>query len=149
PGMDGLQLQQEVARLALPIATIVMTGNADVPLAVRAIKAGAFHFIEKPINFTELFELLPRAFDLAQEKFEALDKRRRARELLDTLTPRELEVARLVALGQSNKATANDLSLSHRTVEVHRAKVMDKLKTPSVAALVRLMQDAGADTMSK
>ncbi len=138
PEMDGLELQRRLTELGIRIPVIVMTGHGDVPIAVEALKAGATDFREKPFNDEQLLAAVR----------EALTASRRAREeqaavaaiaaRQSTLTPREREVmARLVA-GQPNKVIAYDLGSSPRTVEVHRARVMEKMGARSLPDLVRM-----------
>ena len=139
PGMSGLELQQRMAarqRYHLPL--IFVTGHGDVQMAVRAVQAGAFDFIEKPFNDQDLLDRVQRAIahDAVQRERENLH--RQLRERFATLTVRERQVLDLVTQGQSNKAVANELGLSAKTVEFHRAKVMEKLHARSLADLVKL-----------
>ena len=139
PGIDGLQLQEEIERRRVPVSTIIITGHADVALAVRAIKAGAFDVVEKPFNNQKLLSLLPMAFSAAEKKVERLHATEQAHTLLTALSPREREVADLVGKGLSNKLVAQQLGLSIRTVELHRAHVMDKLGVTTVAGLMQIL----------
>ena len=139
PGMSGLELQQRLAerhRWHLPL--IFVTGHGDVQMAVRAVQAGAFDFIEKPFNDQDLLDRVQRAIahDAAQRT--RLEHSREQRARFESLTAREREVLDLVVTGQSNKAVANVLGLSAKTVEFHRAKVMEKLHVRSLADLVKL-----------
>jgi len=139
PGMSGLELQQRLAtrqRYHLPL--IFVTGHGDVQMAVRAVQAGAFDFIEKPFNDQDLLDRVQRAIahDAMQRGRE--QQRQQLRDRFDALTAREREVLDLVVQGQSNKAVANALGLSAKTVEFHRAKVMEKLQARSLADLVKL-----------
>jgi two-component system, LuxR family, response regulator FixJ len=139
PGMSGLDLQAELAQRKIHIPILIITGYAEVPLAVRAMKAGAFDFIEKPFSDQTLLDRIRAA--VAHD--EVLRRRRTARrkieELLSFLTPREHDVLNRVVTGKSNKVIAAELSLSTKTVEVHRAHVMEKLKADSLADLIRLV----------
>jgi FixJ family two-component response regulator len=146
PGMDGLELQEQTIRRHIPVSTIVITGHADVALAVRAMKAGAFDLLEKPFDNQRLLELLPRALAAAKEKLRRIQAMERAHGLLATLSPRERQVAELVSGGLPNKLIADRLSLSVRTVELHRAHVMDKLGVATVAALMQILFDTRAQT---
>jgi two-component system response regulator FixJ len=139
PGMSGLDLQAELGQRKIHIPILIITGYAEVPLAVRAMKAGAFDFIEKPFSDQTLLDRIRAA--VAHD--EVLRRRRTARrkieELLSFLTPREHDVLNRVVTGKSNKVIAFELSLSTKTVEVHRAHVMEKLKADSLADLIRLV----------
>jgi two-component system, LuxR family, response regulator FixJ len=143
PDMDGLELQAEVARRGIRLPIVVMTGHGDVPIAVRAMKAGAADFIEKPFADDVLIESVRRALLLAatadRESTEATETRRR----LETLTVREREVLEGMVAGRPNKVIAHDLGISPRTVEIHRARVMDKMQARSLSALVRMALAAG------
>jgi len=138
PGMSGLDLQNELQARKLQIPILIITGYAEVPLAVRAMKAGAFDFIEKPFSDQTLLDRIRAA--VAQD--EVARRRRTAREPVEArmrlLTPRERDVMERVISGMSNKLIAADLNLSMKTVEVHRAHVMEKLQAGSLADLIRL-----------
>ena len=144
PGMDGLELQAELNRRGVHMPLVIMTGHADVPIAVRAMKAGAVDFIEKPFSDEVLLDTVRRAWAVAaaaSRQTEAVDETRRR---LDTLTARERDVFDLVVAGRANKAIAHDLGISPRTVEIHRARVMDKMQAPSLSALVRMALAIGS-----
>jgi two-component system response regulator FixJ len=137
PGMDGIELVRELARRNIHLPVVLISGHADVPMAVAAIKAGAEDFIEKPVDDAQLLaainRCLARAFnDLAREQT-VLELRRQ----LDRLTPRELEVMDLVVQGFTSAAIAARLGISIRTIESYRVQIMDKMQAPSVAVLVR------------
>jgi two-component system response regulator FixJ len=138
PGMSGLDLQAELAARRIHIPILIITGYAEVPLAVRAMKAGAFDFIEKPFSDQTLLDRIRAA--VAHD--EGGRRRRAARadveRRLRLLTARERDVLSRVVTGKSNKVIAADLELSTKTVEVHRAHVMEKLKAGSLADLIRL-----------
>ena len=142
PGMSGLDLQAELNERGAPIPLVFITGHGDVPMAVDAMKSGALDFIEKPFRDQDLLDRVHQAL--------AWDKERRAenlqtlaiRERLATLTPRETEVMERVVQGQANKVIAMDLNVSQRTVEIHRARVMEKMGVRSVAKLVRAVEAA-------
>ena len=138
PDMDGLELQQEIVRRGYPISIIVITGHGDVPLAVRAMKAGAIDFIEKPFDDEFLLSSVRRALDLGHQKQNAAAETQAALKLLSLLTPRERSVMEQLVAGRPNKIAAYELGISPRTIEIHRANIMDKLKTRSVADLVRI-----------
>lgn len=146
PGMSGLDLQAELARLQINIPILIITGYAEVPLAVRAMKAGAFDFIEKPFSDQTLLDRIRAAVALD----EVARKRRTARDQvvarMRLLTQRERDVMERVITGKSNKIIAAELSLSMKTVEVHRAHVMEKLQADSLADLIRLCLLANEET---
>ena len=143
PDMDGLELQAELRSRGVRLPVIIMTGHGDVPIAVRAMKAGAVDFIEKPFSDEVLLASVRRALELGarakNESEEADDTRMR----LETLTAREREVLEGVVAGRPNKVIAYDLGISPRTVEIHRARVMDKMDARSLSALVRMALAAG------
>lgn len=139
PGMSGLDLQNELAQRQIEIPILIITGYAEVPLAVRAMKAGAFDFIEKPFSDQTLLDRIRAAVALDE-----VGRRRRAardevKARLELLTPRERDVMSRVVSGRSNKLIAAELQLSTKTVEVHRAHVMEKLKADCLADLIRLV----------
>ena len=138
PGMDGLELQEHLKAKGIRIPVIIVTAFANVPMAVRAIQAGAFDFIEKPFEGADLLERIRRA--LVQEQQQAQDERQLAqtRDRLDSLTPRERQVMELVVSGKLNKQIAAELGISMKTVENHRARVMEKMQAESLAELVRM-----------
>ena len=146
PGMSGLELQERLAaRRGYHVPIIFITGHGDVQMAVRAVQAGAFDFVEKPFNDQDLLDRIQRAIahDAGQRGKEA--QRSQLKALFAGLTPREREVLDLVVEGLSNKAVANALGLSAKTVEVHRAKVMEKLHARSISDLVKMaMQNQAA-----
>ncbi len=139
PGMSGLELQERLAaRRAYHVPIIFITGHGDVQMAVRAVQTGAFDFVEKPFNDQDLLDRIQRAivFDAEQRGKEV--QRAQLRSLFSSLTPREREVLDRVVEGLSNKAIANSLGLSAKTVEVHRAKVMEKMHARSLSDLVKM-----------
>lgn len=138
PEMDGLELQEELSRRGIGIPVIIMTAHGDVPLAVRAMKAGAADFIEKPFDEGTLIESVRRALASSTRSAEHLAETAALRERLAELTAREREVFERVATGKPNKTVAFDLGISQRTVEIHRAHVMDKLDARNLADLVRI-----------
>jgi FixJ family two-component response regulator len=139
PGMSGLELQETLRARAVRLPVIIITGHGDIAMAVRAMKAGAADFIEKPFNEQVLLDAVHRA--LAQSRADAPAPGANRAEIearAATLTPREREVMLLIAEGRPNKVVATRLGLSTRTVEVHRAKVMEKMNARSLAELVRM-----------
>ena len=143
PGMSGLDLQAELARRGVELPTIVITGHAEVSMAVRAVKAGAIDFIEKPFSDQLLLDRVRQALEIDLEAREVRRRREDARRRLATLTAREREVLDLVAAGKANKEIASALGVSPKTVEVHRAHVMSKMCVDSLAELIRITLLAG------
>jgi len=138
PGMSGLELQQQLARKQIQSALVVMTGQGNVPMAVDAMRAGAVHFIEKPIDPQTLLEVLDEALDRREEIAEQRADREEALARLERLTPREREVLTLLVEGHLNKVIAGRLGISTRTAEHHRAHIMAKMQAPTLSHLVRL-----------
>jgi len=137
PGSSGLELQESLIRSGHDVPIIFISGHADVPSSVRAIKAGAVDFLQKPVNDQVLLDTIHRALlrdrDARRDRAESADLRLR----FDTLTPRERDVLRLVIQGRPNRQIARDLGISARTVKGHRGRVMEKTQAGSVAELVR------------
>jgi two-component system response regulator FixJ len=144
PGMSGLDLQAELMRRGGGLPTIVITGHAEVPMAVRAVKAGAVDFIEKPFSDQLLLDRVRQALEIDRQDREVRRRREDAQRRLEGLTAREREVLGLVVAGKANKEIAADLGLSPKTVEVHRAHVMTKMDVDSLAELIRVAILAGA-----
>jgi two-component system, LuxR family, response regulator FixJ len=144
-GMSGLGLLEEFSRQEIPLPAIVMSAYGDVPMVVRAMKAGALNFLEKPCRDQQLWEAIQEAlqWDSAHRRQTAL--RSKVRHRLERLTTGEHDVLRLLADGKSNRAIAADLNLSVRTIEVRRAKLMKKMKAESLAELIRLTLAADPD----
>ena len=146
PGMSGLDLQAELHRRGIGLPTIVLTGHAEVPMAVRAVKAGAIDFIEKPFSDQLLLDRVGQGIEMDREARESRARRADVLRRLSLLTQREREVLDLVVGGRANKEIAATLGLSTKTVEVHRSHVMDKMRASSVAELVRLVLVAQSGT---
>ncbi len=138
PEMSGLELQQHLNRIGCMLPVIFITGHGDVPMAVQAMKGGAFEFIQKPFRDQDLLDRINDALRLDAGNRKDMARRSEVLERLASLTPRERQVMDLVVEGGANKVIAIDLGLSERTVEIHRAKVMEKMGARSVAHLVRL-----------
>jgi FixJ family two-component response regulator len=142
PGLSGLQLQQELNRRGETLPIIFITGHGDVPMAVNAVKSGAFHFLEKPFKDEQLLALIEQAATLCALPGAAATRGRCAAAKLATLTQREREVMNLVVGGLKNKQIAETLHISVKTVEAHRARAMEKMDVNSVAELVRATLEA-------
>lgn len=138
PGMSGFDLQQVLLQRQITIPIVIITGYAEVPLAVRAMKAGAFDFIEKPFSDQTLLDRIRAAVAQDEETRRRATVRAELEARLRLLTARERQVLLRVVAGKSNKQIAAELNLSPKTVEVHRAHVMEKLKVASLADLIRV-----------
>jgi two-component system, LuxR family, response regulator FixJ len=149
PGMDGLELQQSLTGRGLSFPLIVITGHGDVPLAVRAMKAGAVDFIEKPFTSEAILNSLDMALSRLAAPSEPDPTATTAAAKLALLSPREREVLEGLLAGLPNKTIAYDLAISPRTVEIHRARVMDKMGARSLSELVRLALAAGVRPSSQ
>jgi len=143
PNMDGLELQQQLIARSLDFPLIVITGHGDVPLAVRAMKAGAVDFIEKPFASEAILSSLQAALSRLTASEEEDLVRAAAAAKLALLSPRQLQVLKCLLAGLPNKSIAYDLEISPRTVEIHRARVMDKMGARSLSELIRLALAAG------
>jgi FixJ family two-component response regulator len=146
PEMSGLEVQQELNRRGAMLPVLLITGHGDVPMAVQAMKNGAFEFLQKPFRDQELIDGINRALRKDADGREALARVAELERRAEALTPREREVMKHVVDGRANKVIAIDLGLSERTVEIHRANVMEKMQAQSVAHLVKmsmLLSDAG------
>ncbi len=142
PEVDGLELQRRLKEKGIALPIVIMTGHADVPLAVQAMKLGAMDFIEKPFSDDVMLGAISRALAAVQEPEEGGESGKiRAR--LDALSDRERQVLQGLLAGHPNKTIAYDLGLSPRTVEVHRANVMTKMAATSLSELVRMALKAG------
>jgi len=143
PGMSGLELQQQLNLRGAVVPVIFMTGHGDIPMAVEAMQHGAFDFLQKPFRDQDLLDRIQRAIVKDGELRQSLGEHARIKAHLESLTPREREVLDLMTQGKQNKSIAQDLGVSPRTVEIHRARVMEKMDAQSVAELVRMMLDLG------
>ena len=138
PDGDGIDILQQLVDRGVAACTIIMTGHGDVPMAVKAMRIGASDFVEKPFDPDEMLQAIERAISQFQASSKSKDSQAVARERLSRLTPRETEVMQQLVLGRPNKIIAYELKLSPRTVEVHRARVMEKTEAKSLSGLVRL-----------
>ena len=139
PGMSGLDLQQALARRGALLPIIFLSAHGDIPAAVRAVQNGALEFFEKAADPTLLLNRVHEAFEIDRQRRRRLARRSQIEEMLNRLTRREREVMELVAVGKANKVIAEDLVLSAKTIEHHRAHMTSKLRVASVAALVKLL----------
>ena len=143
PGMDGLQLQASLIERGIRLPVVLMTGHGDVPMAVRAMKAGAVDFLEKPFEDTQLLDAVHRALDANRRALEAAAHCNEAARRVALLTQREHEVLNLLVAGNSSKEIALALGTSPRTIDVHRARVFHKLEVGTLPDMVRLVLAAG------
>jgi two-component system response regulator FixJ len=143
PDMSGVELIRKLASGGLTIPSILITGHGDVPMAVEAMKAGASDFIEKPFDETVIVDAIRRASERLGNEVAGVETADEIRGRLETLSDRERQVFAQVVAGQPNKAIAFNLDISPRTVEVHRANVMTKMKATSLPELVRMSLAVG------
>lgn len=146
PGMSGLELQQELAARSAEIPVVVLTGHGDVESARTALKAQAVDFLLKPFKEQDLLAAIESAFSRERARLAHRDRALADRHVLATLTAREREVAALLATGAQNLEIADKLGISPRTVEIHKARCMEKLRARSIADIVRLADRTGLRT---
>jgi FixJ family two-component response regulator len=144
PGMSGLTFQKELARLGIALPVIFITGHGDIPMSVRAMKAGAVEFLTKPFHPQELLDAIHTGIERDREKRREAVLVAELRERYATLTERERQILALVVVGRANKQIAAELDLSEMTVKVHRGQVMRKMKAASLPELVRMADRLGA-----
>jgi FixJ family two-component response regulator len=140
PGTSGLELQEYLTRINIPLPVILMTGFGDIPMSVKGMKAGAVDFLTKPIRHQDLIDAVATALRMDQDRRHDLAQITRLRERYALLTPRERQVMVLVASGSMNKQVASELSISEVTVKMHRGSVMRKMGAKSVATLARMAE---------
>jgi len=145
PGMSGIELQQQLNLRGAAIPVIFITGHGDIPMAVEAMQHGAFDFLQKPFRDQDLIDRIQRALERDARNRTVLAQHVRIRERLESLTPREREVLTLMTRGKPNKVMAAELGVSQRTVEIHRARVMEKSGANSLAHIVRMVMDLEAE----
>jgi FixJ family two-component response regulator len=143
PGMSGIDLQKEMEKRKIDLPIVFITGYGDVPTSVEAMKGGAVDFLTKPFNAKALIDAVGRAMARARGDEKRRLQRTAVEKRIGTLTPRELEVMKLVIKGMLNKQIASELGTSIKTIKVHRSRVMQKMEAESVADLVRLAERAG------
>jgi RNA polymerase sigma factor (sigma-70 family) len=140
PGTSGIQLQEQLADAGVQIPIIFITGHGNIPMSVKAMKAGAVDFIEKPFEDQKLIDAIHMAIARSKQLRKQQAELNKLQQRVYSLTPREHEVFRLVVSGMLNKQIAGDLGMSEKTVKVHRARVMQKMKAASLADLVRMAE---------
>jgi two-component system, LuxR family, response regulator FixJ len=146
PEMSGLEVQQQLNRNGSMLPVILVTGHGDIPMAVQAMKDGAFDFLQKPFRDQDLIDRINAALKQDAQNRESVDRLADLRQRAESLTPREREVMGYVVDGKANKVIAIDLGLSERTVEIHRANVMEKMGARSVAHWVKMHLTLGGDS---
>jgi FixJ family two-component response regulator len=138
PGMSGLELQEHLIAESIPMPISFITGHGDVSMAVTTMKKGAVDFIEKPFKENELHNLVEKMLIKARESYKEASLQKNNQSLLSKLTGRERQVLERIVAGRLNKQIADDLTISIKTVEAHRANIMEKLNVSTVADLLRL-----------
>ena len=147
PGISGLDLQEELRQQGFVLPVIIITGHADVPMAVRAFKSGAYDFIEKPFNDQHLIDRIQQAIEKSRSQKVSIQRQQEAANRLKKLSSREKQVLDCIVAGSSNKTMARELEISVKTIETHRANLMSKMKAGSISELVRiaLLAERGAE----
>jgi FixJ family two-component response regulator len=146
PGIDGLQLQERLRDKPCSAPIVFLTGHGDIPMSVRALKAGAANFLTKPVDQSDLFAAVNEAVQQDAQRRATAGAVEAVQARMACLTPREHEIMRWVITGALNKQIANRLSISEKTVKIHRARVMKKLEVTSVVELVQLCRQAGVES---
>jgi FixJ family two-component response regulator len=149
PGLNGMELQEVLIQSGREEQLVFVTGHGDISMCSQAMKAGAVDFLPKPFADDQLLECVARALSRSSDQRHRSAEKSGARRLIDSLTPRESEVMRMVVAGMLNKQIAGNLDIAEKTVKVHRGRVMQKLGVTSVAQLVRLGQRAGMGAMDE
>ena len=143
PGVSGLDFQGQLTKLGIHLPIVFMTGHGDIPMSVRAMKAGAVDFLAKPFRDQDMLDAVSTAIGLDRERKAAQEAAGRLRDLYTALTPRESEVMRYVTKGLLNKQIAGEMGLADITVKIHRGNVMRKMGAKSLADLVRMAEHLG------
>jgi len=145
PGMDGIAMAEQLSDAPMPPPIVFLSAHGDVPATVRAMRDGAIDFLEKPVQEDALFEAIGRAVARSREQVSRLEGLRELREKYETLTPRERQVFALVVSGLINKEVAWELGVCEKTIKVHRARVVEKMKARSLPDLVRMAARLGIE----
>jgi FixJ family two-component response regulator len=143
PGLSGLELQDELQKDGVILPIIFITGHGDIPMSVKAMKAGAMDFLQKPVKDKDLLKAIEQALARASQVRAEREEGEEIQSRINTLTPREREVMTLVVRGLLNKQVASELGIVEKTIKVHRARIMDKMRVNSLAELVRLAERVG------
>ena len=147
PGLDGLEVQRRLNERGVTLPVVIITGHGDIAMAVQALRAGATDFLEKPVSRGRLLESVARAIDIARNARQDQRERSDIGIRLDALTTRERQVLEQLVMGRTNKAVAQALGISSRTIEVYRRNVMAKMGADSLSHLVRMTLVAGIDPL--
>jgi RNA polymerase sigma factor (sigma-70 family) len=148
PGMSGLDLQKELANRSITLPIIFITGHGTVPMSVRAMKAGAMDFLQKPFDEQDLFQAIDHAMERDRQARLETENLKEIRDLVDSLSPREHQVFTLLVSGMLNKQAAYKLGITERTIKAHRRRVMEKMQADSLADLVRYAEKLGLEKTS-
>ncbi|MAX24429.1 MAG: DNA-binding response regulator [Phycisphaeraceae bacterium] len=143
PGMDGLQLQNLLHERGCTLPTIFVTGHAEVPIAIAAIRSGGFDFLEKPFDDDVMLERIRQALALEAQSRDDPDRHQDVINRITRLTPQEKRIMQMICQGMTNRQIADDLELSHKTIEVYRTRVMQKMQASSLPTLVRMLVENG------
>jgi FixJ family two-component response regulator len=143
PGLSGIELQKELVRKGISLPVIFITGHGSIPMSVKAMKNGAVDFLPKPFDDKELLSAIGQAIDKSAQLRKNEAEKIKIQRRVDTLTPREYECLRWVITGMLNKQIASKLSVTEKTIKVHRGRLMHKMQAISVAELIRLTQKVG------
>jgi FixJ family two-component response regulator len=146
PGLSGMELQHELAQSGIHIPIIFITGHGDIPMSVRAMKAGAVEFLTKPFRSRSLLDAIHAAIERDRSAYKERSETGELRQRYEQLTPREREVMALVVAGQLNKQAASELATTERTIKFHRAHLMQKMSAESLADLVRMAEKLGVSS---
>lgn len=138
PGMSGMDLQVRLNQLDAPLPIIMISGHGEIPIAVKAVQYGAIDFLQKPFSDQQLLDRINQAMDVDHKRRDKKARRVAIQERYDSLTPREKEIMHLVIAGKLNKVIAYDLNISSRTVELHRARVMEKMEAANLSDLINM-----------
>ncbi|VAW92306.1 Two-component nitrogen fixation transcriptional regulator FixJ [hydrothermal vent metagenome] len=139
PGMSGLQLQKKLLENGSDLPVIIITGHGDIPMAVRALQIGALHFLEKPFRDQEILDHVQEALEVSQARKTTRIKKEAIQSLIETLTPREYQIMQDIVSGATNKSIGAKNDISVKTVEIHRMRVMHKMRADSLVDLVKMM----------
>jgi len=138
PGMSGMDLQEKLAAMETLLPIIMISGHGEIPMAVKAVQNGAIDFLQKPFSDQQLLDRISQAMALNNKRHDVHDIRQDAQDKYDSLTPREREIFAEVVAGKLNKVIAYELNISTRTVEIHRAKAMEKMAAKNLSELINL-----------
>ena len=145
PGMSGLQLQGKLGEMGCDLPVIIITGHGDIPMAVRALQAGALHFLEKPFRDQEILDHVQEALQVAERRHDSRARKEEIMDRIESLTPREYQIMKDIVRGDTNRVIGEKHDISVKTVEVHRTRVMHKMGAGSLPELVRMVLSVEPD----